>query len=176
MIDPFNQAEQYNYIVFGGVKSPLIQGIKGHDYELDWEISKPKGSSGHVMKLHGRKVSPYVVTHLLADAEDFTAWEKYERVLKSTVSGTVPTALPIFHPDLSRNSITESSLSKISGFEHAQGGVRVSVTLFRYEPSKPKPVEAMIGGVEFGEATIENDPNAARRARNAQLREEAAKL
>lgn len=95
------------------------------------------------------------------------------------VNGPSAIALPIYHPDLARQKITEASIESIGGLVYdGKGGATVVVKFIEYRPPKPKPVakaQAKGGSRGGNSAVLANDPNAAAKQQLADLVAEAKK-
>lgn len=89
--------------------------------------------------------------------DDFAAWDPFQAVIDSTVSGAEPKALDVYHPDLARNRIKSICKGTVGGMTHdGKGGATVVVKLIEYKPPQKS------GGAPSGSKTsTKNDPNAA---------------
>jgi hypothetical protein len=168
-------------IVLGTVRSPGVVKLSGHDREKQWDIKAAKGQTGASSTLGGDPIGSFEAEFFLADdgdngdgPGDFDKWEEFQRLIESTVSGPKPVALPIYHPDLSRNKFTEVVCGKIGGMVHdGRGGATVKVKFIEYKPPKPKPAAKAAPKPGAPGSTTRPDPNAAAKRELAGLLEEA---
>lgn len=178
MTTPYEQGDTLDYVVLGTQRSPGRVTLTGHDRDQNWDIQAAKGSTGASSTLNGAPVGQFQASFYLADAEDFSRWEPFQRLIESTTNGPAPTALPIYHPDLARNRYTEVSNGGISGMVHdGRGGATVIVKFLEYKPPRPKPAakaSAKASGARTGVTTVSApDPNAAAKEELRRLVEEA---
>lgn len=154
--NPFDNEDLYNTMILGGVRSPGVVKFSGHDRELDWDVKVGPGTKGGTTTLKGEKPIEFSATFSLTDRDDFEAWEKFQKLIESTVSGTKPKALDCYHPDLARNDIKSIVKKTIGGAVHdGKGGQSYTVKFLEYRPVKPK------GGTTAGSKTKTTDPDAA---------------
>lgn len=175
MTNPVDNPELYDSIVVGGKRSPGVVTLSGHDRKIGWDVKKGPGQSGATTTRTSEDPAEVTCKFYLADDEEFTAWDSFEQVLKSTVSGANPQALDIYHPDLVSRDIKSIVLKTLGGVVHdGMGGQTISVVLLEYRPAKAK------GGTPSGsqtksktdKAAQKDDPNAAALAELAALTEE----
>jgi hypothetical protein len=154
MINPLDHEEVYNSIVLGGVRSPGVVTLSGHDRKIGWDVKKATGQSGASMTRTGDEPVSFTCTFFLADREDFDAWPAFLGLIDSTVAGTTPKALDIYHPDLVEQRIVSVVKDTSKGTQHdGQGGQTKVVQLIEYKPPKPS------GGSPKGSQTKPKDPN-----------------
>jgi len=167
--NPTTHPDLYRTLVVGGVSSPGTVVISQCDRSEEWEKQKPRGSHGSTTVHKGRNNSGFTATYFLATEEQLDLWDDYIRLIRSTVNGTKPKALPCYHPDVARLGIVDVVLENEGVFQHdGRGGVTVSLKFIEYRPPKPKPVSK----ADAPKATIDNaanDPNAAAKAELAAL-------
>lgn len=163
-------------LLFGGMRSPgTIESISGHDAPDDWDVQRPKGSTGSTTAHNGRGVRRPRVAIYLTDEPDASGrteqdqWADFQRALDQTTAGPTPIARPVYHPDLAASQITEVARANVTGVLHdGRGGQRVTVEFIEYRPPRPKPSrrpKAQGGSVRVGVTTVSApDPNADKRA------------
>lgn len=147
MTSPNQHPQLYRSIRLGGVRSPGVVTLSGHDRNQDWEIKAAKGQEGASTTRNGEAIAQFTATFLLSDLttdggpDDLEQWEAFQKVIEGTTSGKTPLALPIEHPDLARNRITQVVNAGVGGMVHdGKGGATVTVKFIEYRPPKKKPV------------------------------------
>jgi hypothetical protein len=172
---PHNNPDLYGYILLGGSRSPGVVTLTGHDRAHGWEDQKPKGTAGEYTVNRGPQNSSFTATFLLADLEDVEAWDTFQRLLDSSLSGPKPRALPVYHPDLARNRITDVVVESVGGMTHAKdGGMTVVCKFKEFRPPKPKaPAKPVAGRSRPSNAESRPDPNADAKRELAALLEQA---
>jgi|SRR5580700_4362379 hypothetical protein len=165
--------ELYGVIVLGGVTSPGKVTLSGHDRKINWDVKAGHSLDGATMTL--KDVPPceftasfYLVKDFAEKIDDYTAWDAFLPVINSTVKGTTPKAVDIYHPDLAENDIKSVCKSQIGGRTYdGKGGCTIVVKFQEYRAPKKK------GGSPTGSAAKPqpdpNDPNAAQKAELAAL-------
>lgn len=180
MPNAFDNPELYEAITLGGVRSPGVVTLSGHDRVIGWDIKKGPGQSGATTTRTSEeprkfKASFYLVRDLSRGVDDFASWEAFATVVRSTVSGANPKPLDVYHPDLADNDINSVVLESFGGAAHdGMGGVTYTIGFLEYRPPKSK------GGTASGSRTRakptkeseKTDPNAAALAELARLTEE----
>lgn len=179
---PYVLDDLLSVIVLGTLSSPGTVKITGHDRNKDWDIQAAKGSAGSSDKLNGDPIGQFTCTFTLGGDDlddpndDFVQWEVFQKLVESLTNGPAPIALPIYHPDLARQKITEVSGAGVGGMNHdGLGGATIVIKFIEYKPLKPKPVakaqaKPARGGSRGGSSAIlANDPNAAAKAELAGL-------
>jgi len=181
---------EHSTIVLGTTRSPGVVTLSGHDRTKNWDIKPAKGSTGASTTLNGDPIGQFSATFYLVDDStgdfdfnDFTDWDDFQRVIESTTSGPTPFALPIYHPDLARNRITEVTSAGVGGMvRDALGGASVTVKFLEYRPAKKKRASSPQGKNASAAANAKGagkpappDPNAAAKAELAALLVEARK-
>lgn len=152
--DPINDPELFDSLELGGVRSPGVVKISGHDFVVEWDVKEASGQAGATTTLKGIKLGRFTATFFLADGEDIAAWPAFAEVIESTVLPR-PHALEVYHPDLSVQGIDACVLESFGGAVHdGGGGQTITVKFIEYSPPKPK------GGSPNG-ATKKGDPNKA---------------
>lgn len=173
---PATHPEIYKTLIVNGSESPGAVKLSDFAFEQDWEEQKPKGSTGASSLNRGRKLVRFTATFMLADLEDFEAWDEFDRTLKASVGGPKPRAMLITHPDLLRQGAIDFVVTSIGGMQHdGKGGATVVCKFLEYRPPKPKPAakpDAQSSATRRGTTTV-NDPNAQRKAELAALLEQA---
>lgn len=183
-MNPYENPEQYTSIVLGGVRSPGVVTLFGHDRREEWDIKKAKGQDGASCSLNGKPISKFKASfYLLKDyasgVDDFVLWDEFQRLIETTTNGPKPVALPVYHPDLARLGFTEVVKGNVGGMMHdGKGGATVDVEFLEYKPAKPKPPKTASSkpgttgaGGQYGPPPP--DPNAAAKAELAALLEQA---
>jgi hypothetical protein len=155
----------YKSILLGTTFSPGTVTLSDYPRKHDWEDQKPKGTQGSVTVCHGQKNSGFTATFFLADLEDVEAWDEFAKLISSTVDGPKPKALPVYHPDLVRNRITDVVAAEIGTFVHdGKNGASITVKFIEFRPPKPKAAAKPASGGRVGTTTIDTaasrpDPN-----------------
>jgi len=166
--------ELYATIRLGDTTSPGRVTLSGHDRKKEWDVQRAKGATGASNKLNGDPLGTFSATFEF-DERDEESWNTFQRTAESTVNGTTPVALPIFHPDLARQKITKVTLASMGGVVRDDKGLcKVKVDFIEYSPPKPKPVQPTKPGTGNGSKTAPKpDPNKAAKDRLAGLVDEA---
>ena len=159
MPNPVDNEELYNGIRLGGLGglvSPGVVTLSGHDRVIGWDVKKGAGQSGATTTRTSEDPAEVTCSFYLADQDDFDAWPEFLKLARSTVSGATPKALDIYHPDLAENDIKSVVLKKIGGVVHdGKGGQTRTLVFLEYRPPKPK------GGTPKGSKAAKVDPNQA---------------
>lgn len=175
-ITPLDNDFALSAVYLGGVRSPGVVTLSGHDREPKWDIQAAYGSTGASTVLHDHSppVQFEASFYLAEDGEitdgsdDFSQWESFQRLIESTTAKPKPTALPIYHPDLARNGITYVSNAGIGGMVHdGKGGATVKVKFLEFRPPKPRPATKPIA--KPANTPTKPDPNASAKAELAAL-------
>ena len=116
--NPLDHPDLYDHIELGGVQSPGVVKLSGHDRKIGWDIKKGSGQSGATTTRSSDDPVEFTASFFLADAEDIAAWPTFLAVVKSTVAGKTPQALEVYHPDLAENGITSVVQATILGTVH----------------------------------------------------------
>jgi hypothetical protein len=163
-LNPVDEEDLYNAIVLGGVRSPGIVTLSGHDRSIGWDVKKGAGQAGATTTRTSEDPTEFVCTFYLTKddvlgIDDFETWPAFATLINSTIAAATPKALDIYHPDLASNNIISVVLKKMGGMVHdGRGGATVAITFLEYRPPKPK------GGTPKGSTakkTKEPDPNQA---------------
>lgn len=165
---PYWDEDLFNSIELGGTSSPGTVKLSGHDRKINWDVKAGKGQSGASTTLKDIPLIEFTAVFYLSDEEDFQNWTEFRDLILSSVSGSVPKALDIYHPSLASNNIKSVVLSSMGGdvFD-GKGGKSVTVKFQEYAP--PKPKGGSPNGRGKGGATKVVDPNAAANAELAAL-------
>ena len=171
MPNPLDDPELFDVFVLGGKTSPgIIKEISGHDSKVNWDVKAGSGQSGASTTLKDIPLRAVKVVLFLSDEEDFAAWDEFRPTIESTVTGTTPKALDVYHPDLAANGITSVVQALISGPKHdGKGGQTYTIELQEYRPPKPKSGSPAGSSANGKRATDKTDPNAAANAELAAL-------
>lgn len=169
MPNPFENDDLYSCIRLGGEPSPGSVTLSGHDSVVKWDVKAGSSQSGASMSI--KEVPPIEFTatfELILDPtqgiDDFAAWDKFQRLIDSTVSGATPKALDIYHPDLARNRITSVVKASVGGLvvdKNDPGRATVAVKFQQYAPPKPKGGSPKGSSTKKTDRTKAPDPNAA---------------
>lgn len=170
MPNPVEDEELYRSIVLGGVRSPGQVTITGHDRVTDWDVKAAQGQAGASTTLKGEKPAEvtctfYLVKDVALGIDDFAEWPAFLALINSTVKGSTPKALDVYHPDLAANGITSFVKASVGGVTHdGKGGQTIVVKFIEYKPPKK------VGGSPSGsKAKEKEDPDAAALAELAAL-------
>lgn len=162
MSNPVVSPDDYDAIVLAGVRSPGVVTLSGHKRGQGWDIQEAKGQDGGSTKHNGKKIGQFTATFALAydptaGIDDQDEWPAFQAVIESTVSGTTPLALDIYHPDLAANDIHAVVKAEVGGMAHdKKGGATISVNFIEYRPAKKK---ASTGANGSKSKTAQEDPN-----------------
>ena len=156
--NPVDNEDLYNAIVYGGVRSPGVVTITGHDRKVKWDIKSGPGMKGATMTKSTEEPVQFTCSFYLADKDDFDAWDAFKALVDSTVNGKTPKALDIYHPDLAEQGIKSAVKDTTAGTLHdGKGGQTKVVKFIEYFPPKPS------GGTAAGaKAKASADPNQAK--------------
>jgi hypothetical protein len=157
--------ELYNVIELGGVKSPGIVTLSGHDRNEKWDVKGADGVGGASTTYKGEEIAQfqasfYLVYDPVLALNEFAAWESFAALIRSSLppSGK-PKALAIYHPDLAANDIKSVCKASIGGMSHdGKGGATVVVKLLEFRP--PKKKKSSGSPVPAKTAPTKPDPNA----------------
>lgn len=144
MPNPVDHEELFDAIVLAGVRSPGKVTLSGHDREVGWDVKRGDGQKGASMTLKEAPPGKFTATFELTidkgqGLDEFDAWDSFQAVIDSSVSGTTPKALDIYHPDLARNGFRSVVKGKIGGLQHdGKGSAKVAVEFLEYLPPSPK--------------------------------------
>lgn len=169
-LNPIDFPELYDSIVLGGVKSPGKVTLSGHDDAVKWDIKQGPGQSGASMTRKGKEpieftASFYLLQDLSLGIDDFAEWPAFLGIINDTVSGKVPKAVDIYHPDLAYAGISSVVKATVGGIQHdGKGGQTIAVKLTEYRPPK-----AAGGSPSGSKSKATKDPNAAAKAEIARL-------
>lgn len=163
-MNPYDFPDAYDALIIAGVKTPGVVTLSGHQRTYNWDVKEGQGQSGASTTLKGDKPSEITASfYLLAknpddpDRDEFQEWAEIAGLLRSSVTGTKPKALEVYHPDLIANWIGAVVLSEMGGLVHdGKGGATVTVKLLEYRPPKPA------GGSPKKAATKKPDPDQAK--------------
>jgi hypothetical protein len=186
---PAEFPEMFSKLLLGGVYSPGVVTLTGHDRGREWDIQKPSGSEGATSKYGGESLAEFQASFFLADTADFEEWPGFQRLVESTTRGAAPVALPVFHPVLAANRITDVVCGSMGGMVFdSRGGATIQIKFLEYNPPKPKPPARATArgggggatgtagsGAPGAPAPAPYDPNAAAKAQLNSLMEEASK-
>lgn len=159
----------FNVIVLKGVQSPGRVTLSGHDRKHEWDVKFGPSMNGATTTLKGTppiefSASFYLLRDVTQGIDDFATWDDFQKLIESSLSGTKPKALDIYHPDLARNDIKSVVKAIVGGMIYdGKGGATVSVKFQEYRPPKKK------GGTPLGSQKSGPDPNADIKAQIARL-------
>lgn len=172
---PFSHPELFDHVVVDGTRSPGVVTLDGHERAHKWDNKDGSGQDGATSELKGAPLGSFTMTFDLVNdpqtGNQIAEWETFQPILERSINGTTPIALPIEHPDLTRNRYTSIVLVSIGGMVHdGMGGARVVVKVQEHRPPKPKGGTAKGGSKKGGP-----DPNADAKAQLDALLDEAKK-
>lgn len=165
----FDNEDLYNSIVLGGVTSPGQVTLSGHDRKVTWDVKAGPSLNGASMTLKAIPPIEFTATfYLIRDAytntDDFAAWPAFRKVIDSTVVGTSPKALDVYHPDLADNDIKSVVKSSVGAPKYdGKGGATIEVKFQEYRAPKKT------GGSPLASPPKPQDPNADLQAQIAKL-------
>ncbi len=170
---PYLYDEEYSTLILGDTPSPgkfvILSGLGRPE---NWDVKAAKGTTGASTVLNSPAVRHIKTRFDLSSQDDFDRWESFVRLIGSMTSGPKPFALPVYHPDMARDGITELTNGGIGETTHdGQGGVSHFVDFLEYKPPKPKPASKP-GGKTTGNTAgkpAKPDPNAKAKAELAAL-------
>lgn len=138
---PYTHPAIYKSVIVGGVPSPGVVTLTGHDRIHRWEKQSPKGTVGDFVLNHGRGIAEFTATFFLVDLNDIEDWDDFVRILAASQEGPKAKALSIYHPDLVRNKITDAVVTSIGGVTHdAKNGAQAVVKFLEFQVVRKKPV------------------------------------
>ena len=164
MPNVLDNPDLYDVIVLKGVQSPGKVTLSGHDRTHDWDVKAGPSLEGASVTLKSTKpiqftASFYLLRDVTQGIDDYALWPDFLKLINSSLTGTAPKALDIYHPALAANGIKSVCKATIGGETYdGQGGTIVVVKFQEYKPPKKK------GGSPSGSKTNTNDPNAAAKA------------
>jgi hypothetical protein len=180
MSNPVDDEDLYDAITLGGVRSPGLVTLSGHDRNEKWDVKDGDGQGGATTTHKGEQVAQFTASFYLVrdptqDIDEFAEWDAFAAIIESTVSGEVK-ALDIYHPDLARNRIGAVSKATIGGMKHdGKGGATIEVKFIEYRPPKKKGgnPKGAGGWTSSTSAAGKTDPNAAAKAELDKLTKQA---
>jgi len=142
--NPIDNPELYDSIVLAGVPSPGRVTLSGHDRKVNWDVKAGPSLSGATTTI--KDIPPieftatfYLVKDVAQGIDDLALWPEFKALIDSSVDGSKPKALEIYHPDLAVNGITSVCKASVGGVVHdGKGGQTVVVRFQEYRPPKPK--------------------------------------
>ncbi len=168
MANPIDDPELYDSVELGGVRSPGVVTITGHDRKHGWDVKKGAGQAGATTTRTSDDPIEFTCTFKLSDEEDFAAWPAFAAVVNSTVVGQSATARDIYHPDLAENDIKSVVKSTMMGTVHdGMGGQTRAVKFLEYKP--PRKAGGTPSGSKAGSKATAPDPNQAAKDEIARL-------
>jgi hypothetical protein len=138
--------DDLDHILLSNVRSPGVCKLNGFGLKPKWDVKDADGQTGASSSLKGMSIRQGSIDFFLGNdgdgsVNDFAAWEDFERLIYSSVSGTTPVALQIYHPDLARANLTAVCLGPEGvslPMYDGRGGATYSVSFIEYKPPKPK--------------------------------------
>ena len=164
--DPINDPELFDSLEIGGVRSPGVVKLSGHDRKINYDVKAGKGQSGASSTLKDIPLGTFKAAFYLADEEEIGQWPAFRAHVYATVYGSTVQAFDVYHPDLAANKFKSVTLLNFGGVVHdGKGGQTITIDFQEYCPPKPK------GGSANGSAAKKKatDPNAAANAELAAL-------
>ena len=77
MSNPISNPDLYDHIELGGVQSPGVVTLSGHDRKIGWDIKKGNAQSGATTTRSCDDPVEFTASFYLADEEDFDAWPTF---------------------------------------------------------------------------------------------------
>jgi hypothetical protein len=157
--------ELYTSIVLGGRRSPGVVTLSGHDRNDKWDVQAGAGQDGASTSRKGTDPTTFTASFYLCRdnytaTDDFEFWPSFLEHINSTIAGSAPKALDIYHPSLAANGIKSVCRASVGGeVPDNKGGVTVAVKFIEYRPPKKKSGGSPSGSK--GAASAKDDPNAA---------------
>lgn len=160
--NPIDNEDLFNSIILGGKKSPGKVTLSGHDRKVNWDVKKGPGITGATVTI--KEIPPIEFTatfYLVRDdsqgIDQIAQWHDFVKIINSTVSGSKPKAIDIYHPDLAAQDPPISSVVKSSvggAVDDGKGGRTYTIKFQEYRPPKKK------GGTPTGSKAKPNpDPS-----------------
>ena len=147
MIGP--EAELWDVLRIGNVRSPGGGTISGADWKFGGDVKDADAQKGATTSRINEPLKRFDAEFFIVNTVDdlgtseFDLWDPFQALLESSVSGTEPVALEVYHPALSQNHITAVTVAMIGQVvPDDRGGARVKVSFIEYRPPKP----ARVGG------------------------------
>lgn len=160
MTNPIDDPDLYDHIELGGVQSPGVVTLSGHDRKIGWDVKKGNAQSGATTTRTCDEPTEFSASFYLVDEEEFAQWATFLDVINSTVAGKTPSGLDVYHPDLAENGITSVVKATVMGTVHdGKGGQTRVVKFLEYKP--PRPAGGSPKGSKAGAAAKAPDPNQA---------------
>lgn len=136
-MNPIDNPDAYDVITLAGQVSPGIAEVSSAKRQYEWDIKKPKGSSGGSMTFQGEALSAFKVKFKLWLPEHFAAWAGFRLLLEKSPAAKEPTALTIQHPDLDELGIRDVTVLEIGGRVHEGKGLHSYIVDFsKYAEAK----------------------------------------
>jgi hypothetical protein len=167
-VNPYDDPDLYAGMIVGDMLSPGDVVFTGHDLVYAWEKEKTPDGTGEHLVLKGRAPQEFTATFsLFVDSDDgdgvndFVRWDWFTDLLRTSVEGPDPQALPVYYPDLVANQITSIVLVSIGGRQWLSSGAAVhTVKLRTYDPEQEKEASAAKASPKVATATPANTPGA----------------
>jgi hypothetical protein len=159
-MNPVDFADEYVLIV-AGTTAPGVVEILEADDEDSYDDKEASGQEGASTTYQGRKLRGFKSRHSLVvdpvlGLDEISDWEVFCELLRSSVAGTTPVALDVWHPDLAVQGITSATKRKVGALKHdGKGGATGEVTWKEYQPPKPKTP----AGTSGSKSNTKNNPN-----------------
>lgn len=181
-LTPQEFPELFSSIVIGTgpsrVVSPGTVTLSGHDRIEKWKTTEADGQTGATSQHQGLNIGEFQASFYLASPDEQMAWPAFQSAVVALTAGPRPRAVPIYHPDLALNRLTEVSGAGVLGaVRDGQGGVTIAVRFIEYRPPRPRPTSSASGASSATTAPGEApDPNAAAKRELAELLDQASQL
>lgn len=163
----------YNVILLKGVPSPGQVTLSGHDRVAQWDVKSGPSLNGATTTLKAIppiefSASFYLVNDFSQGIDDFAAWDEFRKIIDSTLVGSSPKALDIYHPDLAENDIKSVVKASVGGrIYDGKGGCTVVVKFQEYR--QPKKSGGTPSGSTSNKGAQTPDPNQAAKDEIARL-------
>lgn len=143
-VSPFADELGWSKMYIGGMWSPGTMELSGHTRKVGWDVKQASGQDGGTSTRKGGEVPQFDADFYLVDdpvlGNDFDEWPAFQKMLEDTIRGDKPKAVPVIHPDLNRNYITEACLRSMGEMKpDGRGGASIRVGFIEFKPPKPKP-------------------------------------
>lgn len=174
-VNAVDHPDLFDTIVLAGKRSPGVATLSGHDRNVEWDVKDGPGLTGATMS--PKKIPPvafqvsfYLVKDDAEGDDQFAAWDAFKAVIESSLSGSTPKALDIYHPDLAAQTppITSVCKASVGGPTYdGLGGKTVVVKFQEYRPAKKVSAASPTGSK--AKPKPKDDPDAAALAELAKL-------
>ncbi len=166
--NPWDDPDLFDSIDLGGLRSPGVVKLSGHDDKTTWDVKAGSGQTGATMTRKGTAPPEFTATFFLADNDDIGAWPAFRDQINSTVVGSTK-ALDVYHPDLAASQIHSVVKGTIGGVTHDGKGGQTIVVKFQVYAPPVKATGTPNGSASKSKSNAAPDPNAEANAELAAL-------